>query len=73
MIKVTGLDGEAFLLNAELIRYVESKPDTYISLTTGDRVVVRETMDEVWQRTVEYQRSKHLFPAQTPRRRDLPG
>ena len=62
MIKLTRLAGESFLLNAELIRYVESRPDTFITLTTGERVVVQESMEEVMQRTIEYQRSKHLFP-----------
>ena len=62
MIRLTRLDGEPFLLNAELIRYVERRPDTFVTLTTGERVIVAETMDEVLARTVEYQRSKHLIP-----------
>ncbi len=62
MIKLTHLSGEAFLLNAELIRYVEARPDTFITLTTGDRMVVRESMDEVLGLTVAYQQSKHLVP-----------
>lgn len=63
MIKLTRLDGSQFLLNAELIRYVESRPDTFVSLTDGDRVVVRESLDEVMARAVDYQRSKFLIPA----------
>jgi flagellar protein FlbD len=66
MIKLTRLDGEAFVLNAELIRYIESRPDTYVTLTTGDRLVVTESLDEVMQRAVAYQQSKYLFPQ--PRR-----
>jgi flagellar protein FlbD len=62
MIKVTHLDGASFLLNAEWIRYVESRPDTFITLVQGERVVVRESMDEVLRLTLEYQRSKHLAP-----------
>ena len=65
MIKLTRLDGEAFILNAELIRYVENRPDTYVTLTTGERVVVTESMDDVVQRTIEYQRQKHLVPVAT--------
>ena len=41
------LDGEQFILNADLIRYVESRPDTFITLTSGERLVVAETMDDV--------------------------
>jgi flagellar protein FlbD len=62
MIKVTNLNGEAFLLNAELIRYVEARPDTFITLVQGERIVVRESMDDVLRLTLEYQRSKHLVP-----------
>ena len=62
MIKLTRLDGEPFVLNAELIRYVERRPDTFITLTSGDRIVVAETMDEVVERSVQYQQNKHLMP-----------
>jgi flagellar protein FlbD len=62
MIRLTRLDGEPFILNAELIRYVESRPDTFITLTSGERVIVRETMDEVVERTIAYQQAKHLIP-----------
>jgi flagellar protein FlbD len=67
MIKLTRLGGEPFLLNAELIRYVEARPDTFITLTSGERLVVLESMDEVARRTVEYQRSKFLIPPPQPR------
>ncbi len=63
MIKLTRLDGERFILNADLIRYVEARPDTFITLTTGERVVVAETMDEVLVRALTYQQSKYLIPA----------
>ena len=66
MIQLTRLDGERFVLNAELIRYVESKPDTFITLTSGDRIIVREDVDEVMDRTVKYQQSKNLFPNNPP-------
>ncbi len=58
MIKVTHLDGEPFLLNAELIRYVEARPDTFITMAPGERVVVRESLDDVLRLCVDYQRSK---------------
>ena len=62
MIKLTRLDGEPFVLNAELIRYVERRPDTFVTLTSGDRIVVSETMEEVIERAVEYQQQKHFVP-----------
>ena len=65
MIKLTRLDGERFILNADLIQYVEARPDTYVTLTTGERLVVGESMDEVLRRTIAYQQAKHLIPEMT--------
>ncbi|HEY5315485.1 MAG TPA: flagellar FlbD family protein [Pirellulales bacterium] len=63
MIKLTHLSGEEFVVNADLIRYVERRPDTFVTLTSGDRLVVRESMDEVLRRALDYQRAKYLLPA----------
>ena len=62
MIKLTRLGGEAFILNADLIQYVEERPDTFITLTGGERLVVTESMDEVLRRAVTYQQAKHMLP-----------
>jgi len=62
MIKLTRLGGEAFILNADLIRYVEARPDTFITLTSGERLVVVESPDEVLRRAVAYQQAKHMIP-----------
>ncbi len=62
MIKVRHLTGEAFILNAELIRFVEARPDTFVTLTTGERLVVRETMEEVVRLALQYQQAKHFIP-----------
>lgn len=66
MIQVSRLNGEPFLLNAERIRYVEARPDTLVTLDGGERVVVRESPDEILRRCLDYQRSKHALPE--PRR-----
>lgn len=75
MIRLTRLGGEPFILNAELIQYVESRPDTFVTLTTGDRVVVTESMDEVMARAVHYQQTKHMIPppSRTPLVPEVPG
>lgn len=62
MIKLTRLDGEPFVLNAELIRYVESRPDTFVTLTSGERILVRESMDAVVDAAIRYQQQKHFLP-----------
>ncbi len=63
MIRLTRLGGEPFLLNADLICYVEARPDTFVTLSNGDRIVVAESMDEVLRRAVTYQQAKHMVPA----------
>ena len=63
MIQLHRLNGKAFVLNAELIRTVESNPDTTITLTTGDHFLVRESMEEVIRKTIDYGRSlRTLIP-----------
>ena len=47
MIKVHRLDGKDFYLNANLIETVEAVPDTLVTLTTGRRLFVQETVSEV--------------------------
>jgi len=63
MIKLTKLNGEEFVVNAELIRFVEKRPDTFITLTTDDRFIVRESMEEVAARSIAYSRAVRLMPA----------
>jgi flagellar protein FlbD len=63
MIKLTRLGGEAFVLNADLIRTVESRPDTYVTLTNGERMIVRETADEVVRRAILYARAVRSLAA----------
>jgi len=63
MITVTRLNGRRFVVNAEMIRSVESNPDTTIQFINGDRVIVREPMERVVELAVEYGRSlRRLVP-----------
>jgi len=63
VIKLTRLNGQEFVVNAELIRYVERRPDTIITLINNEKVVVREDMDEVVRRAIAYGRSLRVFPS----------
>jgi flagellar protein FlbD len=56
MIKVTRINDSELVINADLIEFVESTPDTIISLTTGKKVVVRETSDEIIDRVAKFKR-----------------
>ena len=76
MIALTRLNGNRFVLNAELIRVVEANPDTVITLINGDHLVVKEPMDEVIRRSVQYRRSLRTMlpePAISPGAGGLSG
>lgn len=59
MIAVTRLNGSLVVVNAELIEFVETTPDTLVTLTTGRKVNVRESVEEVIERVLAYRRSCH--------------
>lgn len=56
MITVHRLNGKPLVVNAELIRTVEEKPDTTITLVNGDHLIVREKMGDIIDKVVEYGR-----------------
>ncbi len=56
MISVTRLNGQKFVLNAELIRTIEENPDTIVTLISGEHLVVRESSKEIIRRVIEYNR-----------------
>jgi flagellar protein FlbD len=56
MITLTRLNGQAFVMNADKIRYIEATPDTVVCSDTGEKLMVRETLAEVTRRAIEYAR-----------------
>ena len=59
MIEVTKLNGLKTLINPDLIETVESNPDTTISFTTGRKIIVKESRQEVNNLVKSYR--KELF------------
>lgn len=57
MIRLKRLNGKEFVVNCELIEFVESTPDTVVTLTCGNKMVVCETVDEVIDKVVKYKQS----------------
>jgi flagellar protein FlbD len=55
MILITRRNGSQFYVNAEMVQYVESTPDTVITLVDKSILVVREQAEVVVQRMIEYQ------------------
>jgi len=47
MIHVTRINHMPLVLNSDLIEHIESSPDTIISLTNGQKMVVLETVEDI--------------------------
>jgi len=65
MIKVTKLNGRELVVNADLIEFIETIPDTLISLTTGRKIMVLEEMDHVIQMALAYRSMAKIYPIPT--------
>ena len=61
MIGLTRLNGQEFVLNSELIKFLEETPDTVITLVNGERVVVTENIDDIIDRVIDYGRRVRVF------------
>ena len=63
VISLRRLNNQPIMVNADLIESLESTPDTVVTLVSGNKLIVRDTMDEIRDRIVEYKRK--IF-GQTP-------
>ena len=56
MIDVTRMNGSLLTINNHLIEMVEETPDTVITLTTGKKIIVKESRQEVKNLVKSYKR-----------------
>lgn len=61
MISLTRLNDKRFVVNAELIKMIEDTPDTLITLLNGDYFMVRESVQEVVDKAIDYARQVRAF------------
>lgn len=57
MIKVTRLNDSVMVINVEKIQSVQATPDTVITFTNHDKIMVKEPVEEISQRIVDYRRA----------------
>ena len=57
MIRLTRLNKNELVINAEMIEFIEAIPDTIVTLTSGKKIMVFEPVDTVVARIVEYKRT----------------
>ena len=56
MIRVTDLNGRKSILNSDLIVRIDSVPESRILLTTGEKNLVKESVDEIVDKVIKYKR-----------------
>jgi flagellar protein FlbD len=54
MIELTRLNGNKLFVNCDAIKYLEAAPDTTLTLTTGEKILVAESCDAVVELSVEH-------------------
>jgi flagellar protein FlbD len=70
MIILTKINKALIAVNSDLIQYIEETPDTVITMTNNDKVVVHESMSDIIQKVVHYRRLvNHLVEAEYERQR----
>jgi len=56
VIEVTRLNDSKVIINADLIEKIEESPDTVITLTTGNKLIVKESRQEVKNLVILYKK-----------------
>ena len=67
MIPLVRLDGSEVVVNADLIATVERTPDTMLTLTTGHHLLVKDSVEDVVTRVIEYRRKIVAGPTVPPK------
>ena len=62
MITVHRINGKEFVLNCELIKTVEAIPDTMITLINKEKVMVKESLNQILDATKKYKQEVYKFP-----------
>ena len=57
MIWLTRLNGHALAINSDLLKFVEQSPDTVLTLVNGEKIIVRESAEEIMNRVIAFRRS----------------
>jgi flagellar protein FlbD len=56
MISLRRLNNQAIMVNADLIESLEATPDTVVTLTSGNKLLVRDSMEEIQAKIVDFKR-----------------
>lgn len=56
MIKVTRINNSVIYVNPDLIEFIEETPDTVISMTTGKKLIVLESVSEIQEQIISFRK-----------------
>ena len=62
MIVVKKINGQEIVVNCDLIETMEFTTHAVLSLTTGEKVIVNETRDDLLKKIIDYKRAIHQRP-----------
>ena len=60
MITLTRVNGTTLLINESFIETAEETPDTVITMQNGHRYFVKESVDEIMQKTLQFEKEKNI-------------
>jgi flagellar protein FlbD len=64
VIPLRRLNNQPIIVNCDLIESIESTPDTVVTLTSGNKLIVRDSLDEIRAKIIEFKRA--IYSGATP-------
>jgi flagellar protein FlbD len=61
VIRLTRLNKQPFVVNCELIKFIEETPDTVVTLINNEKIVVSEPAEKIIDRVIEFSRRMRIF------------
>jgi len=62
MIQLTRLNGQNLVINGDLIERIEDRPDTIITLITGNQFIVKDSVEQVMEQVIQYKQRVNTSP-----------
>jgi flagellar protein FlbD len=62
MIEVERVNGQKMLINPDLVKFIEMTPDTVVTFTDGEKILLRTKANEIVEKIIEYRQQVTLPP-----------
>jgi len=56
VIPLRRLNNQPIIINCDLIEFIESTPDTVVTLVSGNKLIVRDSLEEIRKKVIEFRR-----------------